>query len=103
MLNRNSSAGTAAKKWFKCSLLQRQAPLAAMLLLAAVYSSCNENTEQKQGVDVKSKYTSWTCDIKVVDIDSCEYIVAQTGFRDGGLSIVHKQNCKYCATRSLLK
>ncbi len=33
MLNRNSSAGTAAQKWFKCSLLQRPAIILAMLLL----------------------------------------------------------------------
>ena len=37
MLNRNSSAGTVAKKWFKSSLLQRPAIILAMLLLCAVY------------------------------------------------------------------
>lgn len=37
MLNRNSSARTAAKRWFKCSLLQRPAIILAMLLLCAVF------------------------------------------------------------------
>ena len=39
MLNRNSSAGTAAKKWFKSSLLQRPAIILAILLLCAVLST----------------------------------------------------------------
>lgn len=43
MLNRNSSAGTAAQKWFKCSLLQRPAIILAMLLLCAVYSGCSDS------------------------------------------------------------
>ena len=38
MQNCNSSAGTAAQQSLKCPLLFRQAALAAILLLAAVYS-----------------------------------------------------------------
>jgi len=40
MLNRNSSAGTVAKKSSKSSLVQRPAIILAMLLLCAVLSSC---------------------------------------------------------------
>lgn len=42
MLNRNSSARTAAQKSSKCSSLFRPATLAAILMLAAVFSSCGE-------------------------------------------------------------
>jgi hypothetical protein len=73
------------------------AQIAAILMLAAVFSSCEP--QSKDGTKTDKKYTSWACDIKVVTIDSCEYIVAQASRIDGGLSIVHKQNCKYCAGR----
>ena len=99
MKNCKTSARTAAKQSSKSLLLFRQPCILAMLLLAAVFLSCNEKINTKQAADVQIKYTSRSCDIKVVDVDSCEYIVAQTGTLDGGLSIVHKQNCKYCAGR----
>jgi hypothetical protein len=44
MLHRNSSAGTAAQKSSKCSLIQRPAIILAMLLLCAVFC---------QGQDIK--------------------------------------------------
>jgi len=53
---------------------------------------CNESETQKQQ-NVKV-YGSMSLDIKVIKIDSCEYVIAQTGYRDGGVSITHKQNCK---------
>lgn len=31
--------------------------------------------------------------ITVMTIDSCQYIKAQTGRQDGGVSIIHKENC----------
>ena len=44
MQNRNSSARTAAQKSSKCSLLFRQAPILAILMLVAVcFSSCKSN------------------------------------------------------------
>jgi hypothetical protein len=43
MLHRNSSAGTAAKKSYKCSLIQRPAIILAMLLLCAVFSASGQN------------------------------------------------------------
>ena len=42
MQNCKSSARTAAKYGSKCSLLFRQAPILAILMLVAVLSSCNE-------------------------------------------------------------
>ena len=97
MQNCKTSARTAAKTTFKCSLFFRPATLAAILMLAAVFSSCESTT--KDGASSNTKYSSWSCDVKVITVDSCEYIVAQTGTMDGGLSIVHKQNCKFCAGR----
>jgi len=44
MLNRNSSAGTAAIKSSKCSLLQRPAIILAILLLCAVLSTEAQTT-----------------------------------------------------------
>jgi len=45
MLHRNSSAGTAAQKSSKCSLIQRPAIILAMLLLCAVF--CQAQTRMK--------------------------------------------------------
>jgi hypothetical protein len=44
MSNRNSSAGTAAQKSSKCSLIQRPAIILAMLLLCAVLSTQAQTT-----------------------------------------------------------
>lgn len=74
------------------------AVLAAFLLLSAVCSSCEP--QYKDGLNSNIQYTDWACNAKVITVDSCDYIVAQTGTSDGGLSIIHKQNCKYCIARS---
>ena len=49
MLNRNLSAGTAAQKSSKCSLIQRPAIILAMLLLVAVRVSSQTLTEKMFG------------------------------------------------------
>lgn len=67
------------------------------MLAAGLFVGCEPTA--KDGASSDTKYTSWACSIKVVEIDSCQYVLAQTGTSDGGLSIVHKQNCKYCLTR----
>lgn len=55
MLNRNSSARTAAKKWFKCSLLQRPAIILTMLLLCAVFPGCSKDN----GIDLTYKVVTY--------------------------------------------
>jgi hypothetical protein len=59
MQNCKTSARTAAKTGFKCSLLFRPATLAAILMLAAVLSSCTHRKEPMQkesGVVVEKQY-----------------------------------------------
>lgn len=98
MLNCKTSVGTTAQKSSKSRLLFRPATLAAILMLAAgLLFSCEPTS--KDGAKSDTKYSSMSFDVKVITVDSCEYIVAQTGTLDGGLSIVHKQNCKYCLNR----
>lgn len=31
---------------------------------------------------------------QVIIIDQCEYIRTTTGFKDGGVAIIHKENCR---------
>ena len=57
MKNCKTSAGTAAQQSSKCSLLFRQAALAAILLLAAVVSSCNKGEKQPMIIIAKSYLT----------------------------------------------
>jgi hypothetical protein len=92
MKNWKTSAQTAAKQSSKSSLLFHPAALAAILLLAAVFSSC----ETPQGQSVEE--TSDNYNIKV--IDSCEYIEFDSGIFDQRVySLTHKGNCKFCAAR----
>lgn len=59
MQNCKTSVGTTAKKSSKCPLLFLQDPLAAILMLAAVLSSCNHRKEPMQkenGVVVEKQY-----------------------------------------------
>jgi len=71
-----------------------------IIIICIALFSCADN--QNEGIQTKGPryaYTGNRLDVSVIDIDSCEYVVAQTGFADGGLSIVHKNNCKYCKSR----
>lgn len=66
--------------------------IAAILLLAAVFQSCEipnaEVSESGEGYNV-------------IVIDSCEYIEVKgmVGASNGYYSIAHKGNCKFCAAR----
>jgi hypothetical protein len=40
---------------------------------------------------------AYACYVHVVIFDSCEYIVAEEWQR--AVSIIHKQNCRFCAAR----
>jgi len=77
----------------KLDLTQKTA-IALYLMSAVVLSSCESQQQQQQNVNLEIKYKSKTCDINVVEIDSCQYIIAQTGYGNGGISIIHKFNCK---------
>jgi hypothetical protein len=58
MLNRNLSAQTAAQQSSKCSLLFRQAPLVAILMLAAgLFVGCSNGSKIKPIVTGKSYHT----------------------------------------------
>ena len=63
MQNCKSSARTTAKQSSKCSLLFRQAPILAILMLAAVFSSCNNDPTHRvwygnNGMKIESKSTN---------------------------------------------
>jgi hypothetical protein len=55
MLNRSTSACTAAQKSTKSSSLIRQATITAMLLLAVVFSSCQKQEEKIENKIVITK------------------------------------------------
>jgi len=65
-----------------------------ILLCAVLFSSCvcgesKNNEVQKNDADLT--------DMKVVVIDSCEYIQYHVYYYE---AITHKGNCKYCAERA---
>jgi hypothetical protein len=70
------------------------------LLIGAVmccFSSCNLNESVKpkeSGYKISGVITT----IKVVEVDSCEYLYGDWG---NATVLTHKGNCKYCAKRSL--
>ena len=54
---------------------------------------CIDNKEissERINIDATNK-------IKIIEIDSCEYLLFE-GFKKGG--ITHKQNCKFCLERN---
>ena len=59
--------------------------LVSVLLFSCGNSECNEKEipSSKRNVDV-------------IVVDSCEYITIDNGYK-GGCSIIHKNNCKFCA------
>ena len=91
MQNQGTSARTAAQKSYKCSLLQRQAPILAILMLAAgLFVGCETKNVELKTTD----YIINDRQLEIYTIDSCEYI----GFVVKGTSdfLTHKGNCKYC-------
>jgi len=105
MLNRSTSACTAAQKITKSSSFIRQATITTMLLLVAVFFvGCNNEEPKKQPISseiindlpdqygVNNKY-------QVIVIDSCQYIYCWFGAASGGGSLTHKGNCKFCDAR----
>lgn len=63
-----------------------------ILMLMGCYPSYVED-----GVNGETKINSGGLIITVINADSCEYVCA-TLFQNG-VSVIHKQNCKYCKAR----
>lgn len=74
-----------------------------VLLLSLLFTSCGRTlVEVKRGDSVtisKERDFSYGINFKVIEIDSCEYVVGEEWQR--AISIIHKQNCKFCAARKL--
>ena len=65
-----------------------------LALMALLLMSCGETARTE-------KYS--TLEYDVIEIDSCEYIMASNPKRVAGrkvISIAHKGNCKYCKERN---
>ena len=97
MQNCKTSARTAAKTTFKSSLLFRQALLAAILLLAAVFlSSCDNGTGYKRAYIIsKSDDNNWTTS-GLIECDSFSMVSNNEVifFVDGRKSILKGQIIK---------
>jgi len=70
-----------------------------LFLVALILASCNNTPikEEENGIEIVTK-ASWGHDVYVqlIEVDSCEYLVST---RQEAISVIHKQNCKYCAVR----
>ena len=87
----------------RTSIYRRHFAFAYVLLVAVIFCGCgNENQNEKP---TKNNNGNTIYDfglhqhIRVYEVDSCEYI-GFSGTSDGGTSIIHKQNCKFCTERS---
>jgi hypothetical protein len=77
----------------------------AFVLLVAGLSSCSNDTRELQISDNANSFqevakqfpVNANGDVKVVTIDSCEYIV--WGGSHGEIGYAHKGNCKWCRLR----
>ena len=69
------------------------------LLVGAViccFSSCEKSNTPT--IETNYQVGEYFNDIKIVEIDSCEYLWGDWG---NATVLTHKGNCKYCAKRSL--
>jgi hypothetical protein len=75
------------------------------LLVAVIFCGCGNETTKQETVTVEENKGriiydyGWNTKVRVFEVDSCEYIGFDAGTQ-GGTSIIHKQNCKFCAERS---
>ena len=65
-----------------------------LLLVFSFFISCK--TELHNNTKVEERLSNMNGSISVVQVDSCEYIVCSSN----GISIIHKQNCKFCVIRN---
>ena len=74
-----------------------------MILSSSLIASCNKTTfkEEDKEIEIITK-ARWGRDayVRLIEIDSCEYLVST---RNDAISIIHKQNCKYCSFRKKSK
>ena len=63
-----------------------------LILLLATMCSC-EQEKQKSKEPYTSSYDVGFGDLKLVNIDSCEYLYGAWG---SATVLTHKGNCKYC-------
>ena len=89
----------------RTSIYHSTLAFAYVLLVAVIFCGCGNETTKQETVVVEEnmgriiyKY-GWNTKVRVFEVDSCEYIGFDSG-HEGGTSIVHKQNCKFCAERS---
>ena len=71
--------------------------LLIVLFLFVVGFSCT-----KESTEPKTRKTT-TKFIDVIIIDGCEYITFEASLRNGGVCIIHKQNCKFCKEKTELQ
>ena len=79
----------------KLNLMQKTRYCGYILLCAVLFSSCVCGESKTEPLTNNADLT----DMKVVVIDSCEYIQYHTYYYE---SITHKGNCKYCTERAKL-
>lgn len=77
----------------KINLIQKIRYCGYILICITLFYSCTCNDSKKEKLPTDADLT----DMKVVVIDSCEYIQYHTYMYE---SITHKGNCKYCAERA---
>jgi hypothetical protein len=78
----------------RTSIYHRTFAFAYVLLVAVIFCGCESAMPQNSS---KTKDTYDMGQYKIVEIDSCEYIVSDVY---AGYDICHKGNCKFCAERS---
>lgn len=78
----------------------------AYVLLAVVFLiGCKKPSNEKQYIEQQENQGRTVYEfgfnkkVRVFEVDSCEYVAYDTGTSDGGTSIIHKQNCKFCLAR----
>jgi len=67
-------------------------PILSVILAAVAVGACENNENSAE----KKEYETISGNIKVVAIDSCEYIISPVY---AGYHIIHKQNCSFCKSR----
>lgn len=74
-----------------------------ILLFCLAILSCNKQVKET-GKEVSKGFdfdglVNKNVEVKIIVIDSCEYLYAWFGMANGGGSFTHKGNCKFCIKR----